>query len=40
VLAAVAFLYGLGAEELRDDELAANDPDYQLVVSLRAVAPS
>ena len=38
VLASVAFLHGLAAEELRADELAVRDPDYQLVVTLRAVA--
>jgi len=38
VLACVAFLHGLAQEELSDDELAAADPDYQLIVTLRAVA--
>jgi SAM-dependent methyltransferase len=38
VLACVAFLHGLAQEELTDDELAAEDPDYQLIVTLRAVA--
>ena len=38
VLACVAFLHGLAQEELSDDELAVEDPDYQLIVTLRAVA--
>jgi hypothetical protein len=38
VLACVAFLHGLAQEELTDDELAACDPDYPLIVTLRAVA--
>lgn len=37
VLAASAFLYGLAAEELTADELAAHDPDYELLVAARAV---
>ena len=37
VLAAAGFLYGLGAGELRPDELAAHDPAYQVIVSARAV---
>jgi hypothetical protein len=37
VLAAVAFLEGLAAEELTAAELAVHDPDYPLVVVGRAV---
>ena len=38
VLACVAFLHGLAVEDLRDEELAARDADYQLIVTLRARA--
>jgi len=37
VLAATAFLYGLAERELRDDELDANDPDYPVTITVRAV---
>ncbi|HEX5580756.1 MAG TPA: glycosyltransferase, partial [Gemmatimonadaceae bacterium] len=37
VLTAVAFLHGLARQELRPDELAVTDPDFPLVVTLRAV---
>ena len=36
ILAAVAFLHGLAAEELRPRELAVRDPDFELVVVGRA----
>jgi SAM-dependent methyltransferase len=36
VLAATAFLQGLAAEELRAHELEYHDPDYQLVIGIRA----
>ncbi len=36
VLAAVSFLHGLAAEELRAEELDYRDPDYELVVVARA----
>jgi SAM-dependent methyltransferase len=39
VLAATAFLYGLAAEELRLEELDYRDPQYQLLITLRAVKP-
>jgi SAM-dependent methyltransferase len=39
VLAAVAFLHGLAAEELREDELNWPDPDYELLIAIRAVKP-
>ena len=37
VLAAGAFLHGLAAEELRPEELDHHDPDYQLLITVRAV---
>lgn len=36
VLSAAAFLYGLSAAELRRKELDHTDPDYQLVITIRA----
>jgi SAM-dependent methyltransferase len=36
VLAAAAFLYGLAAQELSAAELDVHDPDYQLVVAVKA----
>lgn len=36
VLAAIAFLHGLSVQELRQEELDARDPDYQVVITLRA----
>jgi SAM-dependent methyltransferase len=37
VLAAIAFLHGLATEELQADELNAVDPDYELLIAIRAV---
>lgn len=37
VLAASALLYGLSADELRGKDLDYNDPDYELVITVRAV---
>jgi len=37
VLAANAFLHGLAQEELRPDELEFRDPDYELLITVRAV---
>lgn len=37
VLASVAFLHGLAAEELRAHELEVRDPDYEVIVAARAV---
>ena len=37
VLAATAFLYGLAERELRDAELDANDADYPVTITVRAV---
>ena len=39
VLAAMAFLHGLAVEELREEELDHHDPDYELLITLRAVKP-
>ena len=39
VLAATAFLHGLAVEDVRRDELAFVDPDYQLLIAIRAVKP-
>ena len=39
VLAAGAFLYGMAAEELEQRELESHDPDYQVVITVRAVRP-
>jgi hypothetical protein len=35
-LAAVALLHGLAAEELRAGELAYNDQDYPVIITIRA----
>jgi len=37
VLAAIAFLHGLAAEELRSEELDYHDPDYEVLITVRAV---
>jgi SAM-dependent methyltransferase len=39
VLAAVAFLEGLAVQELRKEELDHHDPEYELLITLRAVKP-
>jgi glycosyltransferase involved in cell wall biosynthesis/SAM-dependent methyltransferase len=39
VLTATAFLYGLAWEELRRGELEHRDPDYEVIIGLRAVKP-
>lgn len=39
VLAAVAFLHGLATEELRPSELAYNDRDYPVIITVRARRP-
>jgi SAM-dependent methyltransferase len=36
VLAATAFLQGLASEELRKEELEARDPDYEVLIAVRA----
>jgi Methyltransferase domain len=37
VLASTGFLYGLGVDELRQDELEFHDPEYQMVITVRVV---
>jgi len=37
VLTAIAFLHGLAAEELRQEELAHRDPDYEFLITVRAM---
>ena len=39
VLAATALLYGLASTELRRDELDTRDPDYEVLIAVRAVKP-
>ena len=39
VLAAISFLHGLAVEELRQEELDHHDPDYEVLITLRAVKP-
>lgn len=39
VLAAISFLHGLAVEELRQEELDYHDPDYEVLITLRAVKP-
>jgi SAM-dependent methyltransferase len=40
VLVATAFLYGLGAAELRPEELDYHDPNYEVLITVRALKPS
>jgi len=40
VHAAIAFLTGLAVEELSEEELDYRDPDYELLITLRAVKPA
>jgi len=37
VLTSAAFLYGVAAEELKEQELDPRDPDYELMIAIRAV---
>lgn len=39
VLTSIAFLLALATEELHQEELAYNDPDYELLITVRAVRP-
>ena len=39
VLTAVASLHGCAAEELKPHELKYNDPDYQVLITVRAEKP-
>jgi SAM-dependent methyltransferase len=40
VLAAIGFLHGLASQELRCAELDYHDPDYQVLITIRAVKPA
>jgi SAM-dependent methyltransferase len=40
VLAAIAFLHGLAQQELHQEELEAKDPDYEVLITVRAVKPA
>jgi hypothetical protein len=40
VLAASAFLYGLAAQDLKRKELDPRDPDYQLIIGVKATKPT
>ena len=40
VLVAMAFLQGLAAEELQHEELNYHDPDYEVLITVRAVKPT
>ncbi|MBI2953360.1 MAG: methyltransferase domain-containing protein [Chloroflexi bacterium] len=40
VVSAVAFLHGLAAHELRQEELDHHDPDYEVVITVRATRPA
>jgi SAM-dependent methyltransferase len=39
VLAALTFLHGLAVQELRPEELDFQDPDYEVLIAVRAVKP-
>jgi SAM-dependent methyltransferase len=39
VVLAAKFLQGLALEEIRPEELAPNDPDYQLIITMKATRP-
>ena len=39
VLAAISFLHGLAVEDLRQGDLDYHDPDYQVLIALKAVKP-
>jgi SAM-dependent methyltransferase len=39
VLAATAFLHGIASEELEPEELAARDPSYEVLITVRAAKP-
>jgi len=40
VLAAISFLHGLAAEEFTKQELDYHDPDYELIITIKAVKPA
>jgi glycosyltransferase involved in cell wall biosynthesis len=39
ILTATAFLYGMAAEELKQQEIEHFDPDYEVIIAVRAVKP-
>jgi SAM-dependent methyltransferase len=39
VLAAISFLQGLACEDLKNKELDVKDPNYEMIISIRAVKP-
>ena len=39
MLAAISFLHGLAVEDLRQGDLDYHDPDYQVLIALKAVKP-
>ena len=39
VLSAASFLFGMAAQELRREELDYHDPDYELIITIRAAKP-
>lgn len=39
VLSAIAFLEGLASQDLKRKELDANDPDFEILIAIRAVKP-
>jgi SAM-dependent methyltransferase len=40
VLSSISFLHGLASEELRKNELDYHDPDYELLITIRASKPT
>jgi len=40
VFTVASFLYGMATEELRQQELEHVDPDYELIITVRAVRPA
>ena len=40
MLIAASFLYGIATEELRKEELDHLDPDYELIIAVKAVRPT
>ena len=39
MLAAISFLHGLVVEDLDEEELDYSDPDYEVLITVRAVKP-
>lgn len=39
VLASISFLYGMAVEDLKSEQLDYHDPDYQMLITVRAVKP-